>query len=144
MNGQKDVAALIGRVALALIFVTSGFAKLIHFGGTAGQIADHGVPLPYVAAAIAVVIELGCGLAILAGWMTRWAALAFVVFLIVITPIYHGYWSAPDAERMVNQIMFWKNVSMLGGFLLIFAFGPGRYSVDEKLASGSPSRRSFA
>jgi putative oxidoreductase len=144
MNGQKDGVALIGRIALALIFITSGFSKLTHFAGAAGSIADHGVPLPYVAAMIAIIIELGGGLAILTGWMTRWAAMAIVVFLIVITPIFHGYWSGPEAARMTNEIMFWKNVSMLGGFLLLFAFGPGRYSVDEKLASGSPSRRSFA
>ena len=143
MNGQKDVVALIGRIALALIFITSGFSKLTEFGGTVGEIADHGVPLPYVAAVIAIVIELGGGLAVLVGWMTRSAALAIVVFLIVITPIFHGYWSGAEAERMVNQIMFWKNVSMLGGFLLLFAFGPGRYSIDEKITGGS-SRHSFA
>jgi putative oxidoreductase len=132
MNGQKDVAALIGRIALALIFVTSGFSKLTHFGETVGGIAGQGVPLPNVAAAIAVVVELGGGLAVLAGWMTRWIALAIVVFLIVITPIFHGYWSGAEAERMTNEIMFWKNVSILGGFLLLFAFGPGRYSVDKQ------------
>jgi putative oxidoreductase len=132
MNGQKDVAALIGRIALALIFVESGFSKLTHFGATVGGIAGQGVPLPNVAAAIAVVVELGGGLAILAGWMTRWVALAIVVFLIVITPIFHNYWSGPEAARMTNEIMFWKNVSMLGGFVLLFAFGPGRYSIDKQ------------
>jgi putative oxidoreductase len=132
MNGQKDAAALVGRILLAAIFVTSGFSKLTDFGGTAGNIASEGVPLPDVATAISIVIELGGGLAILAGWMTRWVALAIVVFLIVITPIFHNYWSGEEAERMTNQIMFWKNVSILGGFLLLFAFGPGRYSVDKK------------
>ena len=144
MNGQKDVVVLIGRIALALIFITSGFSKLTGFTETVGHIASKGVPLPSVAAAIAIVIELGGGLAILTGWMTRWAALAVVVFLIVITPIFHGYWSGPEAARMTNEIMFWKNVSMLGGFLLLFAFGPGRYSIDERMASGSRSRHSFA
>ena len=144
MNGQKDAAALVGRILLAALFVTSGFSKLTGFAGTAGYIASQGVPLPQVAAAIAVLIELGGGLAILAGWMTRWVALATVVFLIVITPIFHGYWSGTEEERMTNEIMFWKNVSMLGGFLLLFAFGPGRYSIDEKMAGGSSSHRSFA
>jgi putative oxidoreductase len=132
MTGQKDVAALVGRILLAAIFVTSGFSKLTGFAGTAGYIASQGVPLPDVATAISIVIELGGGLAILAGWMTRWVALATVVFLIVITPIFHGYWSGAEAERMTNEIMFWKNVSILGGFLLLFAFGPGSYSVDKQ------------
>jgi putative oxidoreductase len=131
MNGQKDGVALIGRIALAAIFVLSGLQKLIDFTGTASMIAGAGVPLPTVAAAVAVVIELGGGLAIFAGWMTRVAALAIVVFLIIVSPIFHNFWTMEGEARMMNQIMFLKNVSMLGGFLLLMAFGPGRYSVDK-------------
>jgi putative oxidoreductase len=131
MNGYKDGAALIGRIALALIFIASGFDKLMGFDGTVGYIKGQGVPLPEVAAAIAVVIELGGGLAILAGWMTRWAALALIVFLIVISPIFHNFWSMSGEDRMINQIMFMKNLSILGGFLVLYAFGPGRYSIDK-------------
>ena len=131
MNGQKDGVALIGRIALAAIFVLSGLQKLIDFTGTASMIAGAGVPLPTVAAALAIVIELGGGLAIFAGWMTRVAALAIVVFLIIVSPIFHNFWTMEGEARMMNQIMFLKNVSMLGGFLLLMAFGPGRYSVDK-------------
>ena len=131
MNARKDAVALIGRVALALIFITSGFGKLMQFSSTAGYIASKNVPLPEVAAGVAVLVELGGGLAVLAGWMTRWAALVIVVFLIVISPVFHGFWTMEGANRMTNEIMFMKNVSMLGGFLLLYAFGPGRYSVDR-------------
>jgi len=131
MNGQKDGVALIGRIALAAIFVLSGLQKLVDFTGTVTMIAGAGVPLPMVAAAVAVVIELGGGLAIFAGWMTRVAALAIVVFLIIVSPIFHNFWTMEGEARMMNQIMFLKNVSMLGGFLLLMAFGPGRYSVDK-------------
>jgi putative oxidoreductase len=131
MNAYKDGAALIGRIALALIFIASGFDKLTGFADTVGYIKGQGVPLPEVAAAIAVLIELGGALAIFAGWMTRWAALTFIVFLIVISPIFHNFWSMVGDERMINQIMFMKNLSILGGFLVLFAFGPGRYSVDK-------------
>src|SRR5215470_11488603 len=110
MHGQNDFAALIGRIALALIFITSGFSKLTGFAGTAGYIASKGVPLPEVAAGIAVLIELGGGLAIMAGWMTRWVAAAIIVFLIVISPIFHNFWTMEGAARMTNQIMFMKNV----------------------------------
>jgi putative oxidoreductase len=78
------------------------------------------------------VIELGGGLAIVAGWRTRWAALALAVFLIVISPIFHNFWAMQGEEQMMNQAMFMKNVSMLGGFLLLYAFGPGKYSVDKR------------
>jgi len=131
MNGQKDWAALLGRILLAGIFVISGFGKITGFEGTADQIASKGLPLPQVLTAIAILIEFVGGLAIVAGWKTRWAALAFIVFMIVITPIFHGYWAAPPDQVMDQQINFMKNVSILGGSLLLFAFGPGRYSVDK-------------
>jgi putative oxidoreductase len=131
MNGHKDWAALLGRILLAGIFVISGFGKITGFEGTAGEIASKGLPLPQVLTVIAILIELGGGLAILLGWKTRWAALAMVVLLIVITPIFHGYWGAPPEQVMEQQINFMKNVSILGGMLLLFAFGPGRYSVDK-------------
>jgi putative oxidoreductase len=131
MNGQKDWAALLGRVLLAGMFVISGYGKIPGFEGTTGYIAGEGLPMPQVLAAIAIAIEFGGGLAILLGWKTRWAALALVVFLVVITPIFHAYWASPPAEAMGQQINFMKNVSILGGMLLLFGFGPGGYSLDR-------------
>jgi putative oxidoreductase len=131
MNGQKDWAALLGRILLAGIFVISGFGKITGFEGTAGYIASKGLPLPQVLTVIAILIEFGGGLAIVLGWKARWAALAFIVFMIVITPIFHGFWAAPPDEMMDQRIHFMKNLSILGGSLLLFAFGPGRYSVDK-------------
>jgi putative oxidoreductase len=131
MNGTKDWAALLGRILLAGIFVISGFGKITGFEGTAGYIASKGLPLPQVLTVIAILIELGGGLAIVLGWKARWAALVLIVLMIVITPIFHGYWAAPPDEMMDQQIHFMKNVSILGGSLLLFAFGPGRYSVDK-------------
>jgi putative oxidoreductase len=81
-------------------------------------------------AAISVVIEVGGGLAILAGWKTRWVALAYIAFLAVISPIFHNFWAAPPDEVLDQQINFMKNMSILGGVALLLAFGPGRYSVD--------------
>ncbi len=128
---QKDWAALIGRVLLALMFILSGWGKLTDFSETVGYIASKELPLPQVLAIIAILIELGAGLAIAFGWKTRWAALAMVVFLIVITPIFHGFWNVPADQAMMQQINFMKNLSILGGMLVLFAWGPGRYSLDE-------------
>ena len=133
MNGQNDTAALIGRVLMSVIFITSGLGKLIGFSGTEHMIESKGVPLPEFATVIAVLIELGGGLAILLGWKTRWVAAAFVVFLLVITPIFHGFWRMDGAARAANHINFMKNLTILGGFVLLYAFGPGRYSVDGAL-----------
>ena len=131
MNGQNDFAALIGRILLAILFVPSGFSVITEFAGTAGFIASQGVPLPSVAAAIRILVEFGAGLLVLVGWKTRWAALAFIVFLVVITPIFHNFWSAPEAEKMMQEINFMKNVGICGAFFLLLAFGPGRFSVDK-------------
>jgi len=128
---NKDLAVLVGRILLAAMFVISGYGKLTGFDGTVGYIASKGLPMPQILAAVAILIELGGGLAIVMGWKTRWAALAFVVFLLVITPIFHNYWAAAADQMMGQKINFMKNVSILGGMLILFAFGPGRYSVDK-------------
>lgn len=128
---NKDLAVLVGRILLAVMFVISGYGKLTGFDGAVGYISSKGLPMPQVLAAIAILIELGGGLAIIIGWKTRWAALAFVVFLIVITPIFHNYWAVAADQMMGQQINFMKNVAVLGGMLLLFGFGPGRYSVDK-------------
>jgi putative oxidoreductase len=127
----RDGVALVGRILLAAMFVISGWGKLMGFAGTAGYIAGQGLPLPQLLAAAAIAIELGGGLLILLGWKTRWAALAFAVFLVGITPIFHNFWSAPADAHMGQVINFQKNLSILGGMLLLYVLGPGRYSVDK-------------
>ena len=132
MDAQKDWAALLGRMLLVILFFISGFGKIPGFEGAVGYIASQGLPMPRVLAAIAVVIELGGAIAIALGWKTRWVAAVMALFTIVITPIFHKFWGVAPEEAAMQQIHFMKNVSILGGFLLLFAFGPGRYSLDHK------------
>ena len=131
MNHGSAILALLGRILLASIFVYSGFGKITDFQGTVGYIASARMPMPQVLAVGAIVVEFIGGLALLIGFRARWAALAFVVFLIVITPIFHNFWSVPADEVMSQQINFIKNVAIIGGMLMVMAFGPGRYSVDK-------------
>jgi putative oxidoreductase len=126
-----DGAALIGRLLLASIFIISGWGKITGFGGTAGYIASQGMPMPEVLTVIAIVFELGGGLAIALGWKARWAALALALFLVVITPIFHAFWAVAPDMKMAQLINFQKNVAILGAFILVYAFGPGRYSIDR-------------
>jgi putative oxidoreductase len=128
---NKDLLALVGRILLAAMFVISGYGKLTGFDGTVGYIASKGLPMAQVLAAVAILIEVGGGLAIVIGWKTRWAALALVVFLIVISPIFHNYWAVPPEQMQGQQINFMKNLTILGGMLLLLGFGPGRYSLDK-------------
>jgi putative oxidoreductase len=124
-------AALVGRILLAVIFITSGFSKIGGFEGTAGYIASKGLPLPQVLAAATILVELGGGILLVLGWKARWAALAIAGFTLLAAFLFHNYWTFPPDQRMDEYVNFWKNVSMSGGMLMVFAFGPGRYAVDK-------------
>ena len=127
-----NVAALVGRILLALLFVISGFGKIAGFEGTAGYMASKGLPMPQVLLALTILLELGGGLLLVVGWKVRWVTLAFFLWLIPTTLIFHKFWGI-DAAQVQNQMNnFLKNVSIMGGMLLLTAFGPGAYSVDKR------------
>lgn len=132
MTPLQNTAVLAGRILLGLIFVLSGFAKIAGFAGTAGYIASKGLPLPQVVAALTIVVELGGGLALMAGVLTRQAAVALAVFTLLAGFIFHNFWAAPPAEHMAQQINFLKNLAIAGGMLVLAAFGPGRLSLDAR------------
>ena len=132
-TNAQDVAALVGRLLLAALFIPSGFGKLMGFSGTVGYIASKGLPLPEVGAIIAVVVELGVGILFAIGFKARWMALILAVFTLAAGIFFHDYWALSDAAQvMANKINFWKNVAISGGFLMAYAFGPGRYIVDRQ------------
>lgn len=122
--------ALVGRVLIALLFVPAGFQKLTGFAGTVGYAASMGMPMPQVAVAIGLVIEIVAGLAILLGWHTRWAALILALFTLVASFFFHAFWSVPAEAAMVQQLLFWKNVAVVGGLLGFAAHGAGGWSAD--------------
>ena len=126
----QNPLSLIGRVLLALLFVPAGFSKIGGFTGTVGYIASKGVPLPELAAAAAIGIELGLGLLLLIGWQTRWAALGIALFTLVISFIFHNFWAVPAEQVMQQQQAFFKNIGVRGGLLTVAAWGAGVWSVD--------------
>lgn len=128
----QNALTLVGRALLAWLFIPAGWGKIAGFAGVSGYIASKGIPLPEVAAALAVVAELGLGLLLLFGLKARWAALGLAIFVGVITPIFHNFWASPAAQLMMQQQAFYKNVAVLGGLLILVAFGPGGWSVDGK------------
>ncbi|KAF1071127.1 MULTISPECIES: DoxX family protein [unclassified Variovorax] len=131
-NGAQDTLALIGRILIAYLFIPAGIGKLMGFGGTVGYITSAGLPLPEVAAAVAIVIELGLGIALLLGFKTRWTAIVMAIFTVVTALFFHKYWAVPDAMKMMQQINFNKNMAIAGGLLAFAAFGPGRFSIDKR------------
>lgn len=126
----QNPLSLIGRILLALLFVPSGFSKIGGFAGTVGYIASKGVPLPELAAAAAIGIELGLGLLLLVGWQTRWAVLGIALFTVVITFIFHNFWAVPAEQVTAQQQNFFKNMAAVGGLLTVAAWGAGAWSVD--------------
>jgi putative oxidoreductase len=131
-SNRNDAVALAGRILLAAIFVISGFGKIGGFEGTAGYIASHGLPMPQVLAALTVALELGGGILLIVGYKVRWVAIAFFLWLIPTTLIFHKFWGIDAAQAQNQMINFLKNVSIMGGMLLLVAFGPGAYSVDKR------------
>jgi len=129
MNTNRDVAALVARILLAVLFILSGFGKIGGFEGTVGYIASQGMPFAPLMAAGAIAVELGAGLLLLVGYKARWAAMAIFLFMIPTTLIFHNFWSAPPDQAMMQQIGFLKNVSIMGGLLMVWAFGPGRLAL---------------
>ena len=132
---MNTYAPLLGRIGLSLLFIISGWGKIAGYAATQGYMAARGVPgelLPLV-----IALELGGGLAILAGAFTRWTAVALAVFALVSAVIFHADFS--DAMQAVN---FWKNVAIAGGFVMLAASGPGALSVDQHMhARGRGSLR---
>src|ERR1700685_4583860 len=106
VNETRDVGALIGRILLALIFVLSGFGKILQFSGTEQMMAARGIPASEALLALSILIELGGGLLIVAGFQARWAALVIFLFLIPVTYVFHvqGYQEAMH-QRQLMMVM---------------------------------------
>lgn len=129
---MSDTLALIGRILMAWLFIPAGFGKIAGFSGAVGYAASSGLPLPEVGVAIGLLIELLGGILLLIGWMTRPAALALALFTLVASFFFHAYWSLPADQAMMQQLLFNKNVAVVGGLLAFAAWGAGGFSVDAK------------
>lgn len=126
----QNPLALVGRILIALLFIPAGFGKISGFAGTVGYATSVGMPMPTVAVAVGLLIELLGGLALLFGFGTRIAALALAVFTLSASFFFHAYWALPADQQMMQQLLFFKNVAVTGGLLAFAAFGAGAWSVD--------------
>jgi len=127
----QDSTALAGRVLLALIFLWSGVDKTVHFSGALGYVLSAGLPLPDILLALSIVLELGGGLALIFGWKVRWAAALIFLYLIPVTAIFHNPIGA-GAHAQEQLIHMMKNLSIMGGMLMLVAFGPGAWSIERR------------
>lgn len=131
---SRHVLILVARILLMVLFLFSGWGKLTNFAGTVTYMASLGAPLPWLATLIAVVMEVFVALALLLGVYTRSLALLFVWFVLGTSLIGHPYWALEGQERAMNQVQFLKNLSIMGGLLLLAVTGPGKIAL-------APTRR---
>ena len=130
MNQLQSIAAPVGRIFLALMFVTSGFSKISGYAGTQGYMEAMGVPgtlLPLV-----ITLELLGGLAVMLGWHTRIAAFLLAGFSLLSALLFHA-----NFGDQMQMIMFMKNISIAGGFLMIVAMGGGAFALDNRFNNKS-------
>ncbi|MCF2859987.1 DoxX family protein [Pseudoalteromonas sp. SMS1] len=125
-EGLSNIANLVGRVGLSVIFILAGVNKVQYYEGNAQYLASGGLPeflLPLV-----IALELVGGLFILAGAFTQLTALVFAGFCIVSALVFHT-----NLADQMQFFMFFKNIAMAGGFLVLACAGAGRFSIDHKL-----------
>lgn len=130
-DSKQDVIALAGRVLLVLIFLVLSWDKFSAFEATVGLVAGKGLPMPAVVAGLTIAFEFVGALPILLEWQSPWTALLFFLWLIPASFISHPFWAVPPAQVFAQKASFLRNVSIMGGMLLLMAYGPGRYSVGE-------------
>lgn len=129
------VPILAARILLSLIFIMAGFSKLTGLAGTTAYIASTGLPMPSVLALGSGLLELLGGLAVAVGFKARISAGALAAFTLLASLLFHNFWAMPAEQVMVNQLMFMKNLAIVGGLLLIVAYGAGPLSVDTRVGT---------
>ena len=130
MKKFEDTGLLLARILMPILFITAGWGKITGYAGTQQYMEAMGVPgfmLPLV-----ILLEFGGGLAILFGFLTRFTALFTAGFTILTAFLFHS-----NFAEGVNQLMFMKNLSIAGGFLVLGLVGPGAYSNDRLLRKKS-------
>lgn len=131
----NDTTSLLGRLLISPIFLFSGITKIAMYSHIVGFSAAKGIPMPGVAIALAAAVEISGGLAVLLGFQARAAAWLLFLYLIPATLIFHNFWASSGAEHQEQMLNFMKNVTIMGGLLILAANGAGGYSVDRARAA---------
>jgi len=124
---NNTIVPLLGRILLVALFVVSGYGKLMNPGGTAGYLGKLGVPMPEILVWVVIAVELLGSLFLIIGWQTRAVAWGMAIFTLLTALIGHKFWVDPS-----QMTSFLKNLSIMGGFLMLAVAGPGRLSVDRR------------
>jgi putative oxidoreductase len=129
----RDEVLLIARILLAVLFLVFGWGKLTDYSATVAYMTQSGAPLPSVAALAAIVIEFCGAIALILGVWTRPLAVFFAFYTLAVGLVGHRYWTMTGYAHFMNMTNFYKNVSLMGGFFLLYVIGAGKYSMDARL-----------
>ena len=138
ISGINDELIVAARVLLAALFLIFGWRKLRDFSGTVSQMAQLGVPVPVLAAGVATFMELPVAFAVAVGAFTRASALLLFLYTLGTALIGHRYWTMTGADQVDSMDSFYKNLSIMGGFLLLYVTGAGKYSIDALCSVAAP------
>jgi putative oxidoreductase len=127
-----DWVSLVGRLALAALFLWSGYGKLVSMDANVAYMQAVGLPAAGLLIWAALLVELLGGAMLLTGWKVRWAAVVLAVFTGAATFLFHAYWNAPADQALNQQIHFMKNIAIIGGLLVVVGHGAGRYALGRK------------
>jgi putative oxidoreductase len=131
-NLLKEWGPLLGRILIVQMFIPAGISKITNFSGTLGYMTAHHVPLAELALILSIPIELGCAFLILVGWKARWSAGILFLWVIPVNLFMHNFWAVSDPTmHMLTQILFVKDIAVMGALLLIASMGPGPKSLDK-------------
>jgi putative oxidoreductase len=130
INGINDELVLAAPLLLATQFLIFGWRKLRDYSGTVSQMVQLGAPMPVLAAAVATFMELPVAFAVAVGAFARPSALLMFFYTLGTALIGHRYWTITGADRIDSMDGFYKNLSIMGGFLLLYITGAGKYSID--------------
>lgn len=133
----QNLIALLGRILLCLIFLNSAYHKLTGWEGALGYTESRGLPAAQVGLAIAVVLEIVGGLALLLGLKARLGAVLLILFLIPTLLYFHNFWTYPKDLQSDQMIQFMKNATIMGGLLMVLAHGAGGWSIDGRRRKGN-------
>jgi putative oxidoreductase len=130
---SADTLALVARLLIGWLFLDYGWMKLLGHDGTVRYLANLHVPMPELMYWPVMLAELGIGIALILGIATRYVSLFTFVYLIIATAIAHRYWEVPPAAVGAQYANFCKNLAIMGGALLLYVLGAGRFSLDARL-----------
>lgn len=138
MHPSLSPLPAIGRILLALIFVLAGISKLGAVTAASATMARYGIPYSNDLVWGVIALELGGGILLIVGLLTRLVAAAYFFYLLALAVIFHAYWTMTGAAAHAQHGDFFQHLAIMGGMLYVVAFGAGPYSIDALIWKRPP------